>query len=83
LLGRIAQTRELISESFAVLKSDTALTLLPVFSGLFCFLVSIAIIGGAGLLFLAPNFALTDAHRQPISQGGSLSFFCISETTSS
>jgi hypothetical protein len=39
LLGRIAQTWELISESFAVLKSDTALTLLPVFSGLFCFLV--------------------------------------------
>jgi hypothetical protein len=83
LLGRIAQTWELISESFAVLKSDTALTLLPVFSGLFCFLVSIAILGGAGLLFLAPNFALTDAQRQPISQGRSLSFFSISETTSS
>jgi hypothetical protein len=69
-LGRIAQTWELISESFAVLKSDTALMLLlPVFSGLFCLLVSIAILGGAGLLFLAPNFALTDAHRQPMSQG--------------
>jgi len=68
-VGRIAQTWELISESFAVLKSDTELMLLPIFSGVFCVLVSIAILGGAGLLFLPPNFALTAAHRQPMSQG--------------
>ena len=69
LVGRIAQTWELISESFAVLKSDTELMPLPIFSGVFCVLVSIAILGGAGLLFLPPNFALTAAHRQPMSQG--------------
>ena len=68
-MGRIAQTWELISESFAVLKSDKALILLSLFSGLFCLLVSIAILGGAGLIFLPPSFSLADAHRQPMSQG--------------
>jgi hypothetical protein len=68
-LRRIAQTWELISESFAVLKSDKALIFLPVFSGLFCLLVSISILGGAGMIFLPPNFALADTHRQPMSQG--------------
>jgi hypothetical protein len=84
LLGRIAQTWELISESFAVLKSDTALMLMPVFSGAFCLLVSIAILGSAGLLFLPPNFYSRMRSGSPCRKGcGSPSFSFISETTSS
>jgi hypothetical protein len=50
-IGRIAQTWELIGQSFAILKSDKELMLLPVFSGVFCILVSVVILGGGGLLF--------------------------------
>jgi hypothetical protein len=67
-VGRIARTWELISESFAVLRSDTELMFLPIFSGVFCVLVSIVILGGAGLLFLPPNFTVAAMHRQPMSQ---------------
>ena len=49
-MGRIAQTWELIGDSFAILKSDKELMLLPIFSGVFCVLVSVAALGGGGLL---------------------------------
>jgi hypothetical protein len=68
-IGRIVQTLELVGGSFAVLKSDKELMLLPLFSGVFCVLASVVVFGGGGLLFLPQNLAVTTANRQPISQG--------------
>jgi len=70
-IGRIAQTWELIGQSFAILKSDKELMLLPVFSGVFCILVSVVILGGGGLLFVPQPGALAviAANRHSLSQG--------------
>ncbi len=43
--------------------------LLPVFSGVFCVLVSMVVLGGGGLLLLPQNLAVRAAHRQSMSQG--------------
>ncbi len=58
-MGRIAQTWELIGDSFAILKSDKELLLLPVCSGIFCVLVSVVVLGGGGLLLGPQNWQLT------------------------
>ena len=68
-IGRIAQTWELIGNSFAVLKADRELLWLPVFSGIFCVLVSVAILGGAGLLFLPPVDVAAALKHHSMSQG--------------
>src|SRR6266481_4491624 len=57
-IGGIAQTWELVGKSFAILKSDKELMLLPIFSGAFCVLVSVVILGGGGLLFVPETRAL-------------------------
>ncbi len=43
--------------------------LLPVFSGVFCILISMVVLGGGGLLFLPQNLAVSATHRQSMSQG--------------
>jgi hypothetical protein len=68
-MGRIVQTWELIGDSFAILKSDKELMLLPIFSGIFCVLVSVVILGG-GALFLVPlsgplAISSTSPHSMP------------------
>lgn len=68
-IGRIAQTWELIGNSFAVLKADRELLWLPVFSGIFCLLISVAILGGAGLLFLPPVDVAAALKHRSLSQG--------------
>src|SRR6266851_7258161 len=68
-IGRIAQAWKLIGDSFVILKSDKELMLLPVFSGVFCVLVSMVVLGGGGLLLLPQNLAVRAAHRQSMSQG--------------
>ena len=58
-MGRIARTWELIGNSFAVLKSDEELLWLPIFSGIFCVLVSVMVLGGGGLLLGPQNLQIT------------------------
>jgi len=70
-MGRIVQTWELIGDSFAILKSDKELMVLPIFSGIFCVLVSIVILGG-GALFLVPlsgPLAINAANPHSMPQG--------------
>jgi len=70
-MGRIVQTWELIGDSFAILKSDKELMLLPIFSGIFCVLVSVVILGG-GALFLVPLsglLAITAANPHSMPPG--------------
>lgn len=64
-MGRIAQTWELIGSSFAVLKSDKQLLLLPIFSGIFCVLVSVVVLGGGGLLLGPQNLQLIGSELNP------------------
>src|SRR6266446_9959434 len=70
-IGRIAQTWELVGKSFAILKSEKELMWLPIFSGVFCVLVSVVILGRGGLLFVpqtgAPAVAAMNRHF--LSQG--------------
>jgi len=58
-MGRIARTWELIGNSFAVLKADKELLLLPIISGIFCVLVSVVVLGGGGLLLGPQNLQAT------------------------
>jgi hypothetical protein len=70
-MGRIVQTWELIGDSFAILKSDKELMLLPIFSGIFCVLVSVVILGG-GALFLLPRsspLAINGTNPHSMPQG--------------
>lgn len=50
-MGRIGRSWELVKQSFAILKSDKELALLPVASGISCLLVSSMILLGGGLTF--------------------------------
>jgi hypothetical protein len=54
LVDRISRAWELMWESFGILKSYRALLLLPVGSGVFCFLLSVITIGGGALVFRIP-----------------------------
>src|SRR6476661_2652851 len=71
VMGRIAQTWELVGDSFAILKADRELLWLPIFSGVFCVLVSVVILGGGSLLS-GPPIDSAGAHslsRHSMSQG--------------
>lgn len=70
-IGRIAQTWELIGNSFAVLKADQELLWLPILSGVFCVLFSAIVLGGGALFVLPPSQALTAnaLKHQSMSQG--------------
>jgi len=70
-VGRIIQTWELVGRSFAILKSDTQLMLLPVVSGVFCILVSVVILDAGALVFAAQiqTFVAGGGPRAPITQG--------------
>ena len=70
-MGRIAQTWQLIGDSFAILKSDKELMLFPIFSGVFCVLVSVVVLGGGGLLFAPQTWPLaaTAVNRHSVPQG--------------
>jgi len=50
-MGRFSRSWELIKESFAVLRSDKQLALLPFASGVSCLLVSGLVLLGGGLIF--------------------------------
>jgi uncharacterized protein DUF6159 len=49
-MGKISQSWELVKQSFAVLRSDKQLMLLPAASAVSCLLVSAAVLSGGGLL---------------------------------
>ena len=69
-MGTIAQSWELVKQSFAVLRGDKELMLLPVFSGVFCTLTSVIIAGGGALIFMPdPGMFAAGARHQPITQG--------------
>ena len=53
-MGKIGNTWELVKQSFAVLKSDKELTLLPIASAISCLMVSALVLGG-GALVLHPQ----------------------------
>ena len=55
-MGRIGRSWELVKQSFAILRSDKELMLLPVASAISCLLVSAVILGG-GWLAIAPQVA--------------------------
>jgi len=58
-----------------VLKKDKDLVWLPIFSGIFCILTSITVLGGSGLLLLPPNFSLHSVNRHSIPQGMWIAMF--------
>ena len=70
-MGRIAQTWELIGDSFAILKSDKELLLLPVFSGIFCVLVSVVVLGGGGRGGYLPDSLRRLSKTPPLAPFGS------------
>lgn len=69
-MGRIRRSWELVKQSFAVLRSDKELALLPVLSAISCVLVSAFVIAG-GAAASWPEIhsaALNGAHWQPTQQ---------------
>jgi len=50
-MGRIARSWELLTQSFAVLRSDKELVFLPIFSAMFNIAASVLIMGTAALFF--------------------------------
>jgi hypothetical protein len=66
-MGRIGRSWELVKQSFAILKSDKELALLPVFSAISCVLVSAFVIlgGTAASLPAIQSAATSGAHFQP------------------
>jgi hypothetical protein len=51
-MGRIARSWEMVKQSFAILKSDKELMVLPIASAISCVLVSAVILAGGALAFL-------------------------------
>jgi Family of unknown function (DUF6159) len=50
-MGKISNTWELVKQSFAVLREDEELMLLPVLSAISCIAVTISLLAGSGLFF--------------------------------
>lgn len=70
-MGRIARSWDLVSQSFAALRSDKELAILPVVSAISCLSVSAAILG-VSAIFLGPDivaFLATKPPRMAMSQG--------------
>ena len=66
-MGKIGRSWELVKQSFAILRSDKELMLLPIASAISCLLVSAVILGGDWLA-IAPQVAsatAAGAHWQP------------------
>lgn len=59
-MGKIGRSWELVKQSFAILRSDKELMLLPIASAISCLLVSAVILGG-GWLAIAPQVASATA----------------------
>jgi hypothetical protein len=70
-MGRIARSWELVKQSFAILKSDKELMLLPIASAISCVVVSVVILAGGALAFLPEIKAslATNARWQPNNPG--------------
>jgi Family of unknown function (DUF6159) len=66
-MGRIARSWELVKQSFAILKSDKELMLLPIASAISCVVVSVVILAGGALAFLPEikTSLATNARWQP------------------
>jgi hypothetical protein len=63
-MGKFSRSWQLVSQSFAILRSDKQLMLFPVFSAVACFIVTIVIAtGGAFMLLPARAAALAAGHQ--------------------
>lgn len=51
-MGKISNTWALVKQSFAVLREDEELMLLPVLSAISCVVVTLSLLGGGGLFYL-------------------------------
>ena len=51
-MGKISNTWELVKQSFAILREDEELLLLPILSAISCIVVTLSLLAGSGLFFL-------------------------------
>lgn len=61
-MGKIGNTWELVKQSFAILREDEELMLLPILSAISCVVVTVSLLAGSGVFFFPQIKAAIAAH---------------------
>ena len=72
-MGKISNTWALVKQSFAILREDKELMLLPILSAISCILVTLSLVAGGGLFFL-PQIRASIAEQGAWHPGNALLF---------